>query len=391
MHTSQFVALVRNKGEYVSTSDGKVKIEYGAVLADLAARVGVDPATITQIQGVVQDFSKNLRQGLTQAQNEIKSVRAELAQVQGGSLSPELEQNLRTLQSRLATLQKQIAGVEAKVRKAESKAPAALQTRLADLDTRLSDLGVRLTRRDDQITAVLADSSQTEVEGLDAALASTEVRVTELLNRPVVQNPGEIVILDSDQLGAVQTGVRLLRNLGFVLPMLALLLYLAAIYLAHGWRRQALIAAGGGILIATLLVLLVRRVTGGAVVDSMAASDTVKPAVRAVWDIVSAGLRERALFALVIGLAFVLSGLLAGPARWAVAVRRSLAPSLRYQPALVYVVVAGLFLLWLTFIPGINSAGQVVVILVLAALAVVGVEALRRQTAEEFPPQPAGP
>jgi hypothetical protein len=138
--------------------------------------------------------------------------------------------------------------------------------------------------------------------------------------------------------------------------------------------------------LSTLLVLLTRRLAGHTIVDSMAGSETVRPAVQSVYDIVSEGLRERALFALVIGLAFVGAGLLAGPGRYAVAVRRFLAPHLRDQPVAVYAVVAALFLLWLAFIPGINNFGQVLVIVALAVLAVVGVEALRRQTAQEFPP-----
>jgi hypothetical protein len=87
----------------------------------------------------------------------------------------------------------------------------------------------------------------------------------------------------------------------------------------------------------------------------------------------------------VIGLAFVAGGLLAGPGRHAVGVRRFLAPYLRDQPIVVYSVVAVVFLLWLAFLPGINNLGQVLVILALAALAVVGIEVLRRQTAQEFP------
>ncbi len=136
---------------------------------------------------------------------------------------------------------------------------------------------------------MLEDPSQANVEQLDTALASTEERVTTLLARQAVQNPGQLVVIESDQLDGVQTIVRALRNLGFVLPLLALLLYLGAIYLARGWRRRALLAAGGGILVSTLLVLLTRRLTGNAVVDSMASSDTVKPAVQSVWDIVSGG------------------------------------------------------------------------------------------------------
>jgi len=117
----------------------------------------------------------------------------------------------------------------------------------------------------------------------------------------------------------------------------------------------------------------------------VASSDAVKPAVAAVFNIISAGLRERALFVLVIGLGFIVGGLLAGPGRHEVAVRRFLAPYLREQPVVVYAVLAFIFLLWLTLLPTINNIGQVLVVLILAALAVVGVEILRRQAAREFP------
>ena len=387
----QFTELVRNEKKYVSTTGGEVTVDYGAVLADLAARIGVDPSTITQIQNVVQSFSKDLKDALTNAQNQLKSVQSELAQVQQGTLSPELQQNLEKLQTQLSNVQTKLAGVEKTVTKAESKAPAAVKSRLADLDARITDVDTRLTDRDQDISAVLEDPSQANVQQLDTALTALDQRITQLLNRPVVQNPGQLVVVKSDQLDAVLTGLRAMRNLGIVLPLLALVLYLGALYLAHGWRRQAMIAIGGGILITTLLVLFVRRVTGGAVVDSVAASETVRPAVRSVWNIISEGLRERALFSLVIGVGFIFAGLIAGPARWAVATRRWLAPHLRDQPVLVYAVLGVLFLLWLTLIPVINNWGQVVVVLALAALAVVGVEALRRQTAQEFPARSASP
>ena len=382
----QFVNLIRSKGEYVATTGGEVTLDYGSLVADLAVRLGVDPATISEIQRVVQDLSKDLRQGLTTARTRIKSVRAELARLQGGSLSSQLQQDLGMLEQSVAELQTKIASLETTIQSAEGKAPSQLQGRLAGLGAQLSDLEGRLTTVEDQIAAVLENPSEANVQQLDPSLASIQSRVTSLLGRPVVQSPGQLVVLTSDQLGGVQAAVRALRNLGFVLPLLALLLYVAAIYLARGWRRRALIAAGGGILVATLLVLLVRRLAGGAVVDSVAGSETVKPAVQSVWDIVTEGLRGRSLFILVIGLAFVGAGLLAGPGRHAVGVRRFLAPYLRDQPVVVYSVVAVLFLLWLAFIPGINNLGQVLVIVALLALAVMGVEALRRQTAQEFPP-----
>lgn len=382
----QFVSLIRDESQYVSTAGGQVKLEYGSIVADLAARLGVDPETIANIQGLVQEYSVDLRQRLTAAQIQIQSLRAALAQAQGGKLSPEVRQGLQTLHADAAELHRTVTSIELKVEGVVDKVPSALQARLSDLQGRLATLDARLVALQRRTAAVLANPSQADALKLDPFLASLEERVTTALNRQAVQRPGELVLMDSNQLSGVQSLLSALRNLGIVLPLLVLLLYVGAIYLAKGWRRQALIAAGGGILAATLLILLTRRLLGGAVVNGVASSDTVKPAITAVWDILSGGLRERALFVLVIGLAFIVGGMLAGPGRYEVTVRRFLAPYLRDQPVAVYAVLAGLFLLWLAFIPGITNGGQVLAIVLLAVLAVLGVEILRRQTAREFPP-----
>jgi hypothetical protein len=385
----QLVSLLRDEGEFVSSTGGEVTLAYGQVLADLAARLGVDPATISAIQGIVKEYSTDLRQGLTEAQSEIKSARQALSQVQQGELSPEQRQNLQALNKSAAEAQGRVASLEQKIKGVEDKVPSQLQGRVSKLESRLSDLDGGLSALEQRTAAVLEDPSQANVEGLDTALASLQTRVSTVLDRQVVQTPGQLVLLDSTQLDGVQTLVGVLRNLGFVLPLVVLLLYLGALYLAKGWRREALIAAGGGILAATLLVLVARRLIGGEV-DSLASSETVQPAIKSVWDIISDGLRQRALFVLVIGVAFIVGGLLAGPGRHSVAVRRFLAPYLRDHPVAVYSVVAVLFLLWLTVIPGIDNLGQVLVIVALAVLAVVGVEVLRRQTAREFPRGPTG-
>ena len=175
---------------------------------------------------------------------------------------------------------------------------------MSDLQGRLAQLDKRLTGLQRQVTAVLKDPSQANIIKFDPTLASLQSRVTNLLNRQAVQHPGELVVMKSSQLSGLQDLVSALRNLGFVLPLLALVLYLAALYLAKGWRREALMAAGAGSW-PTLLVLLARRLLGSAVIDSVASSDAVEPAITAVWDIISAGLRQQALFVLVIGLAFI--------------------------------------------------------------------------------------
>ena len=384
----RFVSLIEDKGQYVSTTGGEVTLEYGAIVADLAARLGLDPAAISEIQGVVQDFAGELRQGLDKAQTQIKSVRADLSQVQAGKLDPETQQSLQTLNQKAGELQGKIASLEGKIKGAQDQVPSQLQGKLSELSARLSTAQARLANLEQRTATVLKDPSQANVEGLDAALASLQTRITTLQERQAVQNPGELVVMDSNQLDGIQSLVQALRNLGIVLPLLVLALYMAAIYLAKGWRRQALIATGGGILAATLLILLALRLIGHEVVSSLASSQTVEPAVGSVWDILSEGLRQRTLFVLVIGLAFVGAGLLAGPGRHAVAARSFLAPYLRDNPVAVYAVLVAVFLLWLAFIPAINNLGQVLVIILLAALAVFGIEVLRRQTAQEFLPDP---
>jgi hypothetical protein len=380
----QFVSLIRDKGTFVSTTGGVVTLNYGSIVADLAARLGVSPETISKVQDVVQGFTQDLRQRLTSAKARIASARSTLAKVQGGTLPPKLKQTLQSLHRIAAELAGKIASLEGTIKGVEANVPSQLQGRLADLQSRLSGAGGKLTALKRRTAAVLKNPSQANVQTLDATLAALQARINTLLGRQVVQTPGQLVVMRSSQLEGVQTLFGLLRNLGIILPVLALLLYLGAIYLAKGWRREALIAAGGGIVVVTVLILLLRRLLGNGI-DSLATSDTVKPAITSVWDIVTGGLRQRALIVLAIGVAFIGGGTLAGPGRREVAARRFLAPYLRDHPVAVYAAVAVLFLLWLSFIPGINNLGQVVVIIVLAALAVIGIEILRRQTAREFP------
>jgi hypothetical protein len=381
----QFVDLIEDKDEFVSTTGGQVTLEYGSVIANLAESLGVDPAAVSQVQGFVQEYTTELQQGLTTAQGKIKSARSKLKNVEQGKLSPEATQDLQTLNKDAATLHSQLAALDAKIKSVQGSVPSQLQGRLSKIEGRLSELDGRVVAVQAQTAAVLKDPSTANVDRLDSALGAVESRIDAALARQALQHPGQLVLMSSSSLDGVQSLVGALRTLGYVLPLLSLALFLLAIFLAQGWRREALIAAGGGILVATLVVLLVRRLIGTSVVDSLAASETVQPAVRSIYDILADGLRERALFALVIGLAFIVSGLIAGPSRWATSLRRSLAPIMRDHPVAVYAAVAVVFLLWLSFVPGINNVGQVLVIVILAVLAVIGVEVLRRQTAREFP------
>jgi hypothetical protein len=102
----QFVNLIEDKGKFVSTTGGVVTFEYGAVIADLAARLGVNPATISHIQGVVQESSVDLRQRLSTAQTQIQAVRTALSQAKQSKLSSQVRSDLQTLNGDAAALRR---------------------------------------------------------------------------------------------------------------------------------------------------------------------------------------------------------------------------------------------------------------------------------------------
>ncbi len=91
----------------------------------------------------------------------------------------------------------------------------------------------------------------------------------------------------------------------------------------------------------------------------------------------------------VYGLVLVVAAWLAGHTRPATAVRIALAPSLRTRPAAVYVAVYFALLLVIVWgpTPATRQLPYIVAFIVLLAL---GVHALRRQTAREFPDAQSG-
>jgi Short C-terminal domain len=192
-----------------------------------------------------------------------------------------------------------------------------------------------------------------------------------------------VVILRSNQLKAAQNIASALRPLAIGLTALMLVLYALAIWLARGWRRRAVRAAGVGLIIAGAVALLVRRFGGDQVVESLATTATLRPAVAAAWGIQTSLLASVAHAAIAYGLVAVLGAWLAGQTVWAVSLRGTLAPYLR-DPAYAWGGLAVLVLALLVWAPT-QALRQPVTALVLIALLAGGFEALRRQTASEFP------
>jgi hypothetical protein len=191
---------------------------------------------------------------------------------------------------------------------------------------------------------------------------------------------GEITIVRSKTLETMQGAARGLRDLAIVLPVLALLLLALAVGLSRGRRSRALVAAGVVGVIAGLAALIVRSIVGTRVVDTLASTEAVRPAASAAWSIVTSLLVELSVATIFIGVLVVLAGLLGGHSRGATATRRRLAPYLRDRPDVTFGVAAVALLLVFLWGP-IAATQKLAGIVVIAALALLGVELLRRQTA----------
>ena len=194
---------------------------------------------------------------------------------------------------------------------------------------------------------------------------------------------GKLVIMRSNQLKTAQDIADAVRSLAVVLPILALVLYALAVWLARGWRRVALRSTGWSFVGVGLLLLLIRRIAGNEVVNGLVKVPQNKPAVHEVWNIATSLLFAIAVALIVYGVLAVIAAWLAGPTRSATWVRRHLAPTLRDHPGMAYSAVGGALLIVVIWgpTPAFRQLGWV---LVFGALLALGVTALRRQTAAEF-------
>lgn len=204
------------------------------------------------------------------------------------------------------------------------------------------------------------------------------------LAHKVPPGAARITVLESDQVGTLQNAVSLVKGLGVLLPALALALLAGAVALARGRRRSVLLWAGIDLCIAGVVALLARGLMGRYVVDQLA-NPAVKPAAEQAWSAGTAMLRDTAQAAIVGGLPLILAALLAGPSRPALAVRRRMAPTLRAHQGVAYVAL-GLVLVLIAAWGPIPATREVIPVLIMSALAVLGLFLLRRQTLDEFPP-----
>jgi hypothetical protein len=199
------------------------------------------------------------------------------------------------------------------------------------------------------------------------------------------EDAAELTILESDQLAAAQDGAKIIDGLPIVLVGLSLALFAGALLLAPGRRRETLRGYGIGLVAGGAGAVVLAGWFGNALVDSVSKTASTEPTVRAVWDVYDTFLLQAATATVGYGAVMVLCAWLAGPTSWAVDTRRFAAPYLR-RPVIAYGALAAVVLVvvvWWEPTPATRNPATAVLLVALLAL---GLEALRRRTAHEFPP-----
>ncbi len=195
---------------------------------------------------------------------------------------------------------------------------------------------------------------------------------------------GEFTVLQSDELEKAQKAESALRGMTWVFGLLALGLYVLSIWLAAGRRRRAVFFSGLSFMSVGLLILLIHSFAKAPLVDGLASTSSLVPAVGDVYDVSTELLSQMAFSFFISGLLVMAASWLAGPYRYAVGFRRAVAPYLRdYLPlSIAFVAILFLLVVWWAPTQGFRTTAGLSLNLLLA---IAGFAALTVMTRREFP------
>jgi Short C-terminal domain len=292
------------------------------------------------------------------------------------------------LEERLPPAQQSLAGPLA-----GALPPVAERVALRILDgPRFQELWVNAVGgAQEQIVRVLDDEARfLETEGGVVAIdlrpllmeLTDRLRIAPNLSERLPENAGLITVFETDQLQRAQDLTRLLRFVADWIWVLALLAWVAAVYLARD-RRKEVRAIAIGFVVVGVLLLLARRLGGTYVVDQLTTTAEDDTAAERTWEILTRLLADAGWAAIAVGVVSLVGVWLVGPGARAATARAWLAPYLR-RPELAYGVAAFLFLLLILWGP-ISYVERLTTLLAFAVLAAVGLEFLRRKTMREVP------
>ena len=193
---------------------------------------------------------------------------------------------------------------------------------------------------------------------------------------------GQIVILRSDQLDTAQSAVQLLKTLAWVLPLLTLVAFGFAVWLA-GERRGAVRGVGIVLAVVGVIGLLAAKLTQNYLVNALVEHKDDRQAANNAWNILTDLMRGSFRWMIVVGILFFIAAWLAGPGRRALSARRAIAPGIRNR-IWAYVVLA-IVALFLLLNGQVSDFTRFLFVVLVIALGATWIELTRRQTMLEFP------
>ena len=248
---------------------------------------------------------------------------------------------------------------------------------------------VSLLRGEDVAALTTSDGEVTlELRPLVLAAGATIGLSDDRLDQ-IPPDAGRIVIFESDELDSVQQVVEVFEWLAWFLFVLVVALYAIAVFLAPGRRLTALRNVGLSLVAVGVIILAARAIAVRTVIDTIVEDPSGRPTADAVLTVGTSLLRQQGWSAIIYGLLFVGFATLLGRRRWATATRHVVAPAFNASAGAVFggTAVALLLLIWWS--PGRAFNGWTTG-LVLIALVVGAVAAMRAQTLREFPDASVG-
>jgi hypothetical protein len=206
--------------------------------------------------------------------------------------------------------------------------------------------------------------------------------------RALPPTAGQIDVMSSKQLSAVQTAVRIIHALSDWALVIVVALFAVAIWLADGFRRRALLWSAIGILAATLVSVFIRRVLGEYIVDALTGNVSVRPALITAWYIGTNVLGTINVTLMIVAIVLVIGVWLTGAGRWASAARNRLAPWI-VNPRYAFGIPAVVLFILVVWGP-LPVFQKLIPVIIIAVLSALGIEALRRLTIAERGTSPPG-
>ncbi|MEW6554097.1 MAG: hypothetical protein AB1384_07410 [Actinomycetota bacterium] len=146
-----------------------------------------------------------------------------------------------------------------------------------------------------------------------------EAGLTFLERVPIPQFSKEIVLFESDQLGMAKTGVEILDTLNWFLPLIALVLFAAAVLVSED-RRRFLMISSAALAVAMALSLMVLNLAKGELLGQVRNPANLDAAT-VIWNQLTTGLIKANTGLLVLGIVGAVGFAIAGPYAWALWLR----------------------------------------------------------------------